>query len=128
MAYETSAQERERRLAEIYSRKTKPCTRCGVEKPNDLDHFGRKLFFDRFTVVPTDVCQACTSAKVANRWRRQKWDAHEYELFKARDAVRRARAERGEAQPEVEPELWTDQDRALFNALRPVEPDCPRPD
>jgi RNA polymerase subunit RPABC4/transcription elongation factor Spt4 len=115
-------------LAAIQALKEKACTRCGVVKPNDLVHFGNKLFGDRHTMVPTEVCKACTAAKIANRWRRQRWDQYEYECFKAREAVRKARAERGEPEPEADPSQWTEADATVYDSLKPAEPDCPRPD
>lgn len=38
---------------------TKPCKRCGVEKPNDFDHFGRKLWRGRDETTTVDVCNGC---------------------------------------------------------------------
>jgi len=125
-AYETDAQRRARLLAAITDLKEKACTRCGVVKPNDLQHFGNKLFYDRHTMVPTEVCKACTSAKIANRWRKQKWDEYDYQCWKASEAVRKLRRERGE-NPDVPQDQWTDQDVALYTGLLPMTPDCPRP-
>lgn len=123
MVYESMAQERERLLAAIYAVREKACVRCGVVKPNDLETFCNKLFYDRYTQVPADVCKACAAAKIANRWRKQKWERYDYECFKNQEAIRRARRERGD-----DPDgTWSVADHAAFDALRPPEPDCPRP-
>lgn len=53
----------------VYS-KTKVCRECREEKPNDADHFPKKLhgFRDRFTTA--DVCKVCKNRRISETLKR----------------------------------------------------------
>ena len=55
---------------------SKKCARCGEVKPNDFDHFGKKLQGTRNHFVTHDVCKFCTrmaiSKGMAEMWKNKR--------------------------------------------------------
>lgn len=45
--------------------KRKACRRCLVEKPNDFDHFGKKLCGTRYQYTTVDVCKECAAKRIS---------------------------------------------------------------